>query len=203
MGEDCLSWRRCQQCGRGGIGRRAGLRSLWRNPCGFESLRPHPIGIRRNRGGGRTHQDLHRPQRRPPTPPLHHGPRFQGTGPAKSLIHKPHRQTSAHGNAVNVRAFPLPELRFRSLVGMPRRGVRLGLASCLSCSFLPATLRRHEPAPLRRQPEAEAKLATAIPRWHTAHQWLRPITRQSMITPSTTRNGDRAINRVIHLSFYV
>ena len=30
-------------CGRGGNGRRAGLRILWGNPWGFKSLRPHQV----------------------------------------------------------------------------------------------------------------------------------------------------------------
>ena len=33
--------RRLPRCGRGGIGRRAALRSLWGNPWKFESSRPH------------------------------------------------------------------------------------------------------------------------------------------------------------------
>jgi hypothetical protein len=31
------------RCGRGGIGRRAALRSLWGNPWKFESSRPHQL----------------------------------------------------------------------------------------------------------------------------------------------------------------
>ncbi len=35
-------------CGRGGIGRRAALRSLWGNPWKFESSRPHQHPLRRS-----------------------------------------------------------------------------------------------------------------------------------------------------------
>ena len=37
-------------CGRGGIGRRAALRSLWGNPWKFESSRPHHLLERRLQG---------------------------------------------------------------------------------------------------------------------------------------------------------
>ena len=37
-----------RSCGRGGTGRRAGLKPRWSNPCGFNSRRPHQNNTRKD-----------------------------------------------------------------------------------------------------------------------------------------------------------